>query len=1395
MANATVEQLLIRIDATTEVLRRELKRADKELIGFERQTMRSLKAVETQFKRLKMQVSGALAGAFSVYAVASFSKSILEASDSMSEMRAQLNLVSGSQEKAASNFNKLFKIANKTGQSLKATVTIFARMVRNTNELGVSQDELLKVTETLNKAFVISGTNSREASNAMIQLSQAFGKGRLDGEEFNAVAEQAPIVIQAIAREMDTTVGSLKQFAEDGKITVDVLLRAFSQLAVSAESQFAQIPITVGRAMQAVENIWTAAIGRISTTGLTDALIDFQNTLLDPAFQNAIGSIAEGFIKAMTVMANAISMLGENLQSVMNAFKAAGAIIISRYLDGIYKATAATREFAVQLASGNVSLINTLSAQKKSADVLRQRAELEKSNTVALLATNNARLKVIPTIIAETQAEIKLEQARYRAQITDKGRELSMMRMAKLQRDLALSTAMLADTERRRVDIMASYGTATKRASDAQEKYAKATERARTGSILLTGATNALSSAVNFLGGPIGVVLLAATGIAMFGNAAERSARRLQDLEREISALSDGFDELSQAEKEYLDTLQVRKLEELQEALKRVREELKFIQGDRSILGTDTLLPISERESQEIQRLQAEIGRLTRQIHGVHEAINEGDPVWDNLNADMQNHATVLERVVGQYEKFYGIQKKTYDAPAIKQFSDEIWEAVKSVRAETEALTQNNREKMLAQILSKLKGKADAEGVKALKAAIDAHWDMVEALDAEKEKAKKAIEQQEKYNKLLKDTQKEVRGEIEAIGERLKNVDDYLNKQKEEARLMQMSARERAMYNAELAITNMLKDEEVDLYADTIRQAREQAAANYDLEQSIESAKESQEQWNQALVRTRERIDEAFSNAWKGAFDSFKDFADNLKDAFKSLLAELAHLAITRPIVMSFASAMGLGGSSSAMAGGLSAAGGIGGLFSSLGGGLTGLGTSAISAVSGATFGLGQLTGINALSNLGIRGFGNAASLTGTGLAMGAGAGLLGGFASNAVFGPTTGIGNAAGGLLGMAFGGPLGAGIGSFIGGGLESALGLNKNNGNQSGRAVIDLATGQITAQGVGKSFDEANVQAAQQLATAIGQLAQVFGVNDRQYQVQVGNKFGVKLDGQKVGDAGDALAAVLDDLLDNTTKLTPQVKKLVKAFEGTLEETIRFTMAIASIAELSRRNPALEAMRDFKDGMKLAGMSAVEVYMEQVDAISKMADAFDGSLESTEALNSALLINKQAAYDLTMVLAQVNEQVKNNIRSNIEYFKQQTQTSDERIAYLEKFFKFVFAGLQSETDPTKILQYQEILSGVSRQLFDMANPETQRANVQFFIEREKAIGDIVSEKLAEAGTSIAETQQDINAKVSTALENASSGLNQAADTMKSAADIFMDAVMYFTGNTRAQYDEVTA
>jgi hypothetical protein len=174
-----------------------------------------------------------------------------------------------------------------------------------------------------------------------------------------------------------------------------------------------------------------------------------------------------------------------------------------------------------------------------------------------------------------------------------------------------------------------------------------------------------------------------------------------------------------------------------------------------------------------------------------------------------------------------------------------------------------------------------------------------------------------------------------------KSAQDLLTELRNEKSLLGLSARERAIR------TNLIKagTDATDKEREAIRKLTGEI---YDQEVAIKAQKAVIEENKRIWEEATNRIHEAFSDAWKGAFDSFEDFSDRLKDAFKQLLAELAHQAITKPILVQ----LGLGGSGSGglLGGGGSSSGSIIDTVSNLwsavssGGGLLGSITSGLAA-------------------------------------------------------------------------------------------------------------------------------------------------------------------------------------------------------------------------------------------------------------------------------------------------------------------------------------------------------------------------------------------------------------------------------------------------------------------
>ena len=105
-----------------------------------------------------------------------------------------------------------------------------SRLIARLRPMGLSMQTIETAFAGFNTATILAGATASESAGAFLQLSQALGSGVLRGQELNSILEQAPLIAQAIATEMGTTVGALKKFGEEGEITSEIVIAALQRV-------------------------------------------------------------------------------------------------------------------------------------------------------------------------------------------------------------------------------------------------------------------------------------------------------------------------------------------------------------------------------------------------------------------------------------------------------------------------------------------------------------------------------------------------------------------------------------------------------------------------------------------------------------------------------------------------------------------------------------------------------------------------------------------------------------------------------------------------------------------------------------------------------------------------------------------------------------------------------------------------------------------------------------------------------------------------------------------------------------------------------------------------------------------------------------------------------------
>src|SRR3546814_725962 len=161
------------------------------------------------------------------------------------------------------------RIADATRNGLAETTDLYATFMRNGRELGITQDQAAKATETFAKTLKISGAGAAEASSATTQFSQALAFGVLRGDEFNGIMESSPRLARLLADSLDVPVGSLRAMAEQGELTADKLHRALTdtKFTASIDAEFKQMQVTFDKAMTHMHNAAIVTFGAFDQGG------------------------------------------------------------------------------------------------------------------------------------------------------------------------------------------------------------------------------------------------------------------------------------------------------------------------------------------------------------------------------------------------------------------------------------------------------------------------------------------------------------------------------------------------------------------------------------------------------------------------------------------------------------------------------------------------------------------------------------------------------------------------------------------------------------------------------------------------------------------------------------------------------------------------------------------------------------------------------------------------------------------------------------------------------------------------------------------------------------------------------------------------------------------------
>lgn len=261
----TADKVVVELEA-------RLGRYEANVASAERKFDRAMGGIQKSAGRTEAIVSRAMGGisaALAGVSVGALARTFLDIADSAKKIDSQLKLATSGFGSFGQATDDVRRIAAETRSGLEETASLYGNFARGAKELGASQAEAARATETFSKTLKISGADANQAASATLQFGQALASGALRGDELNSILEASPRLAKLLAESMGQPIGKIKEMGEAGQLTSDKLLRALTdtKFTESIDAEFQQMPVTFSEAMTQVSNAAIITFGAFDRGG------------------------------------------------------------------------------------------------------------------------------------------------------------------------------------------------------------------------------------------------------------------------------------------------------------------------------------------------------------------------------------------------------------------------------------------------------------------------------------------------------------------------------------------------------------------------------------------------------------------------------------------------------------------------------------------------------------------------------------------------------------------------------------------------------------------------------------------------------------------------------------------------------------------------------------------------------------------------------------------------------------------------------------------------------------------------------------------------------------------------------------------------------------------------
>lgn len=248
--NENVSRMLVAAKTQISSAEAEIKRQIEQSEKMQKQFNSAVKQGKSNADGLLRSIKNVA----SVYISFRGMQSGMRVADEYVNTMTRLNIINDGLQTTAELQDKIFAAAGRARGLYTDMAGAVSKMGLLAGHSFSSNDEIIAFTELMQKSFAVSGADTVAQQSAMLQLTQAMAAGRLQGDEFISILENAPMLAQAIAQYTGVGMQGLKELASDGAITSDIIKAALFTAADDINAKFNEIPRTFGATWNEIVN-------------------------------------------------------------------------------------------------------------------------------------------------------------------------------------------------------------------------------------------------------------------------------------------------------------------------------------------------------------------------------------------------------------------------------------------------------------------------------------------------------------------------------------------------------------------------------------------------------------------------------------------------------------------------------------------------------------------------------------------------------------------------------------------------------------------------------------------------------------------------------------------------------------------------------------------------------------------------------------------------------------------------------------------------------------------------------------------------------------------------------------------------------------------------------------